>query len=267
MTDIPSQISSVPARLGVTARFEDGSLELDLVPRPELLHHGILRASVVSYVVDALAGISVDGDASVWTLTTDMSIRMRPVPAPQSLTAVNTILRRGRRSVTSTVEVTSDDGTALATGAIGFAHIPRKDGDPPKPIVPPEMAPQLFRVPEPLTRPLREEAGIEVIDAAEGIVQVEITPDLQNPAGTLQGAMVALVAEAAAEELVAARFESPVVVTDLDLRYLAQTQAGPVRTRSRLLGTGPDSSVQVERIDTSTDRLTTLVYARAVPVS
>ena len=92
MTDIPSQISSVPARLGVTARFEDGSLELDLVPRPEVLHHGIVRASVISYVVDALAGISVDGAAGVWTLTTDMSIRMRPVPAPESLSAVRSAL-------------------------------------------------------------------------------------------------------------------------------------------------------------------------------
>ena len=267
MTDIPSRITSVPARLGVTARFEDGALELDLTPRPELLHHGIVRASVISYVVDALAGISVDGDASVWTLTTDMSIRMRPVTAPRGLSAVNTILRRGRRSVTSTVEVTADDGRPVATGAIGFAHIPRKEGDPPKPIVPPEMAPQLFQVQEALTRPLREEAGVETVDAAEGIVQVEITPDLLNPAGTLQGAMVALVAEAAAEDLVATRFESPVVVTDLDLRYLAQTQAGPVRTRSRLLGDGPDASVEVQLIDTSTDRLTTLVYARAVTVA
>ena len=56
-------------------------------------------------------------------------------------------------------------------------------------------------------------------------------------------------------------------MTDLDLRYLAQTKAGPVRTRSRLLGTGPDASVQVELIDSSTDRITTLVFARAVPAT
>ena len=265
MTDIPSQISSVPARLGVTARFEDGALELDLVPRPELLHHGIVRASVISYVVDALAGISVDGDASVWTLTTDMSIRMRPVPAPRSLSAVNTILRRGRRSVTSTVEVTTDDGTPRRHRRHRLRpHPPQGRRSPEADRAARAWPRSSSGCREPLTRPLREEAGIEVIDAAEGVVQVEITPDLQNPAGTLQGAMVALVAEAAAEELVATRFESPVVVTDLDLRYLAQTQAGPVRTRCRLLGTGPDASVQVELIDTSTDRLTTLVYARAV---
>ena len=106
-----------------------------------------------------------------------------------------------------------------------------------------------------------------MIDAAEGVVQVEVTPELRNPAGTLQGAMVALVAEAAAEDLMSARFGSPFVVTDLDLRYLRKAQVGPVRTRCRLLGTGPDATVQIELIDTSTDQITTLVYAGAVTVT
>jgi acyl-coenzyme A thioesterase PaaI-like protein len=125
----------------------------------------------------------------------------------------------------------------------------------------------VFRNPAALSRPLRDEAGIEVIDGAEGVVQVEVTPDLRNPAGTLQGAMVALLAEAAAEELISTRFERSAVVTDLDLRYLRMAQVGPVRTRTRLLGTEPESAVQVELIDTSTDQITTLVYARAITVS
>ena len=91
---------------------------------------------------------------------------------------------------------------------------------------------------------------------------MDVTPELRNPAGTLQGAMVALVAEAAAEELASARFDLPAVVTDLDLRYLAQTGAGPVQTRCCLLGDGPDAPIQVELFDRSSDRLTTLVYAR-----
>jgi hypothetical protein len=79
----------------------------------------------------------------------------------------------------------------------------------------------------------------------------------------MQGAMVALVAEAAAEDLVATRAESPVVVTDLDIRYLAQTRDGPVRTKSRLLGDGPDAPVEVALVDMSTDTVTTLAYCRA----
>jgi len=266
VTDIPTGGATVPTRLGVSARFGAGVMTLELTPQPGTLHHGIVRASVLSFVIDAQAGIVLDQDPSSWTLTTDMTVRMRPMPAPALITAIGTILRQGRRSATSLVELFTEDGAPIATGAIGFANVPRKQTDPPKPTVRPEDVPKLFRNRGSLMRPLREEAGIEVIDAAEGIVQVDVTADLRNPAGTLQGAMVALLAEAAAEDLLATRFESPVVVTELDIRYLGQAQVGPVRTRSRLLGTGPDAPVQVELIDTSNDKITTLVYARAVAV-
>jgi acyl-coenzyme A thioesterase PaaI-like protein len=153
-------------------------------------------------------------------------------------------------------------GRPVGTGAIGFAKVPRRHDDLPKPPVTPTRFAALFAGVDTITRPIREAAGIEVIDPRNGEVELTVTPDLRNPAGTLQGALVALLAEAAAEELVSARFESPAVVTDLDLRYLAQAPDGPVRTRSRLLGTGPDSPVEIELTDVSVGRVTTLVYAR-----
>ncbi len=263
MTDAPNPGSSVPGRLGVAAHLVGDELRLTLAPRSEVLHHGVVRASVLAYVMDALAGIAVDDDPGVWTLTTDLSIRTLPRPAPEHIEARATLLRRGRRSVTSRVELTDADGGPVATGAIGFTRVDRRPTDPPKPQVTPAEAAVLFDGLPALDRPLREEAGIEVLDAAEGVVQLDVTAELRNPAGTLQGAMVALLAEAAAEDLVATRFESPVVVTDLDVRYLAQAPEGPVRTRARLLGAGPDAPVEIELVDTSVDRLTTLVYARA----
>jgi acyl-coenzyme A thioesterase PaaI-like protein len=266
MTDLSSAATSLPSRLGVSVRFEDGQLVLELRPQAETLHHGIVRASVLSFVIDVVAGIPLDQDADMWTLTSDMSVRMRPLPAPERIDATGTILRQGRRSATSLVELRTDQGAPIATGAIGFVKTPRKATDPPKPNVSPGQTPSIFRDSATLTRPLREEADIQVIDAAHGIVQVEVTPQLRNPAGTLQGAMVALLAEAAAEDLLTARFESSFVVTDLDLRYLRKAQVGPVRTRSRLLGTGPDAPIQIELIDTSTDEITTLVFASAVAV-
>ena len=111
-------------------------------------------------------------------------------------------------------------------------------------------------------RPLREEAGIIVLDPVAGSLEMQVTPELRNPAGTLQGAMVALFAEAAAEELASARFAMDAVVTELDLRYLAQTGEGPVQSECTLLGEGPGAPIQVELFDRSSGRLTTLVYAR-----
>jgi hypothetical protein len=78
--------------------------------------------------------------------------------------------------------------------------------------------------------------------------------------------MVALLAEVATEELAAERSERPMVVTDIDLRYLARVSAGPVRTRARLLGSAPDSPVEVVLVDTTDDRITTLAYTRATPL-
>ncbi len=266
MTDISPDRLHIAGRLGVTARLTDGGFVLELLPRPEVLRHGVVRISVLSFLVDAVAGIEIDTDPDAWALTSDMSVRMRPLPAPDRIEAIGSVLRRGRRSATSKVELYTGTGEHVATGAIGFANLPRREGDPPKPNMTPEGSVAIFRGRASLGRPLREEAGIERIDPANGEVQMAVTPELRNPAGTLQGAMVALVAEAAVEDLVSTRFESPVVVTDLDLRYLAQAHVGPVITRCRLLGTDSDSPVEVELIDTSVDRVTTLVYARTASV-
>ena len=266
MTDLLGDNVSVPARLGVVAELRDGEFILQLRPRAEVLRHGAVRASVLALMIDVVAGIVLDDDPDAWMLTSDMSVRMRPLPAPDSITTRSTILRRGRRSATAVVDLVTDDGAPVATGAIGFARVPRRETDPPKPPVPPQRVTTIFDGSRILTRPLREEAGIAVLDSMTGVVEMDVTPELRNPVGTLQGAMVALVAEAAAEELASARSDLPAVVTDLDLRYLAQTGAGPVQSRCCLLGNAPDSPIQVELFDRSSDRLTTLVYARTAVI-
>ena len=266
MTDLLGDNVSVPARLGVVAELHDGEFSLQLRPRAEVLRHGAVRASVLALMVDVVAGIVLDDDPDAWMLTSDMSVRMRPLPAPDFITTRSTILRRGRRSATAVVDLVTGEGAPVATGAIGFARVPRRETDPPKPPVPPERVTTIFDGSSFLTRPLRDEAGIAVLDPTTGVVEMEVTPGLRNPAGTLQGAMVALVAEAAAEELASACFDLPAVVIDLDLRYLAQTGDGPVRSRCCLLGDGPDAPIRVELFDTSSDRLTTLVYARTAVI-
>lgn len=265
MTDLPGDFMAVTTRLGASAHLEDGEFTLQLLPQTGTLHLGILRASVISFAVDVVAGILIDRDPDAWAFTTDMSIRMRPVQASDRLVARNTVLREGRRSVTCSVSVTSlSDGSQVASGALGFARVPRKPEDPPKVTLSPEQAPAHFTEFAGLNGPLRDEAGIQVIDAAQGIVEMAVTPGVVNPAGTLQGAMVALLAEAATEDFVASRIGAPVIVTDLDLRYLGKALVGPVRSRVQPLGDEPDAGVRVELVDTSTDQITTLVYARAV---
>lgn len=266
MTDLPPEladgVATVPSRLGVSASLDDGAFVIEVTVRPEVLVHGVVRASVLAYAVDVLAGVPLDVGSPDWSFTTDLSIRSVPMPAPDHITATRTVLRTGGRSSTTYADLRSDDGTLVATGVAGFAVVPRKDTDPPKPEITLEWIADHLRDHHELEAPLRDEAGIRIVDAAGGIVEIDLVPRVQNPAGTLQGGMVALVAEAAAEDLVATQCGAPVVVTDLDLRYLARSGAGPIRTRTRLLVPGPEATVQVELVDTSTDTVTTFAYAR-----
>jgi acyl-coenzyme A thioesterase PaaI-like protein len=261
VTDLPLGMTAVPSRIGARALMDERGLVIELEPRPEVLHRGVVRASVVAYLVDVVSGVSVDSADDVWTFTTDMTVRMRPVPAPRRMVAAGDVVRRGRRSVTSAVDVTDEHGAVVASGAIGFAHVPRKPTDPPKVHLTPEQAVLRFAHGEFLDRPLRDAAGVVPVDPSHGVVELPVRPEVCNPAGTLQGAMVALVAEAAVEDLMSHRLGAPVTVVDLDLRYLAQAKLGPVRTRCRVIG----DWVRVELVDTAVDQLTTLVYARAVP--
>jgi acyl-coenzyme A thioesterase PaaI-like protein len=266
VTDLFFDNVPVPSRIGIVAELDEGELTMQLRPRPEILTHGAVRVSVLALMIDVVAGIVVDDDPDVWTLTSDMSVRMRPLRAPDSITTNTTILRRGQRSAAATVDMVDGQGEPVATGAIGFAKVRRREGDPLKPPVLLEHISAMFDGTSRLTQPLRQEAGIRVLEPTLGALEMPLTSDLRNPAGTLHGAMVALLAEAAAEELISSQFDMPAVVTDLDLRYLAQTGEGPVRTRCRLLGEGSDAPIEVELFDTSSDRLTTLVYARTSTV-
>ncbi|HEX4434409.1 MAG TPA: hypothetical protein VH012_06245 [Acidimicrobiales bacterium] len=266
MTDLLDDNFSIPARLGVVAEILDGEFRLSLHPREELLRYGALRASIIAFMIDVATGVVLDVDPDAWMLTSDMSVRMRPLPAPAFLSTRSTILRRGRRSATAAVDLLTEEGDLVATGAIGFARVPRRATDPMKPAASTGRLSTMFDGTRTLDRPLREEAGIVVLDAVAGALEMQVTPQLRNPAGTLQGAMVALFAEAAAEELVSARFDTEAVVTDLDLRYLAQTADGPVRSECTLLGDGPDAPIRVELSDRSSGKLTTLVYARTAVI-
>jgi acyl-coenzyme A thioesterase PaaI-like protein len=267
MTDLPPLGPSVPARLGVTADVDgDGQLVLALEPRPEHLQHGRVRASVHAFLIDLLAGLRLNVGNDAWTLTTDLSVRASTIPAPRRLETRAEARRQGRRNATWTVDIWAGDALA-ATGAASFITLDRRTDDPDKPDTSPAAAMARFTEHRSrLTAPLREEAGIVSVDPASGIVEVDVTHDVLNTNGTMQGAMVALVAESAAEDLIEARFGVRAVVTDLDVRYLNRVERGRVRSTCRLLGDGPDATVQVLLHDIDRDRATTFVYARAAVV-
>jgi acyl-coenzyme A thioesterase PaaI-like protein len=257
---------SVPSRLGTSAEQRDGVMVGDVRSLPATTVHGALRTSAVVFLVDAVAGIAIDTDPDMWSFTSDLSIRLPAVAAPDRIHARADVVRIGKRSATVAVPLTLGDGTDLGLGIAGFARVPRRPGDPPKPDIDRMGLAEVWASVAPLDVPLHEATGVRVLDAAAGAVELAMRADLLNPAGALQGAMVALVAEVAAEELASAAAGTPQVVTDIDIRYLAQARTGPVRTRARFVGPPADGSIVVDIVDSALDdKLVTAVTLRTHP--
>lgn len=78
-------------------------------------------------------------------------------------------------------------GLGLAT----FTRVPQRHGDPDQPHIDLDQLTEFLAQVPTLDVPVREVAGIEVIDASSGLVELTLRPDLANPSGASQGAMVA----------------------------------------------------------------------------
>ncbi len=110
-----------------------------------------------------------------------------------------------------------------------------------------------------LDDPLFAKAGIQVLDAAAGVVECPKSDYVRNSFGTINGGVMGVIAEAAAEP--AARYETgkPLVARDLQVHYLAQTKAGPARTSCRVLRADEHHAVvEVRVVDISTGTLLAL---------
>ena len=93
-----------------------------------------------------------------------------------------------------------------------------------------------------------------MIDAATGQVELAKSEYIRNSFGTINGGVMGMVMQGAAEAAGAGlgRF----VATDIQLHYLAQTRTGPLRTSLRLVRVTPDHVVcRVRAVDAGNDDL------------
>lgn len=242
----------------------DTPLRIDAYP--EVRRHGRLRATVLAAAVDIVGSLFTRAHAGTDVLyTTDLSLRLSDPEPPGSILARGRLLRSGRTGVTTAVELCPAEhpDRVWGYGETGFARIPRAPSDE---ITQAKLAlPQVFAS-NPLTRPLDEEVGIAVLDAEAGIVELPLRPAVLNAEATLQGALVALLFERAAEVMAETRLGRPQRVVALDLRYLATAKAGPIRSRSRFLGPPDEGVIQIELFDRGREeRVTATALLRVAP--
>jgi len=233
---------------------------LTIEPYPQICVNGTLRATIVASAIDLVGGLMTREIAGVdATFTSDLSLRVPLPSSPARLKANGTRIREGKRLVTTGVRLLQGD-TVYAYGETTFARIPRAPEDA-KSVA--ELSTPLEIPSHPLAKPLAEEVGIEVIDAAQGHVSLVMRPALRNPEGVMQGALVALVVECAALAASEARGERPRVVTEMDLRYLAAASKGPVVSAASWIGVPDANMLRVELRDAGQDnRLTTTALVR-----
>jgi acyl-coenzyme A thioesterase PaaI-like protein len=251
--------SPIFGRMGVD-RTGDPEVPVRVNPYPQVCHRGVVRPSVLVMAIDVMAGFHAAAAAGTdWYFTTDLSLRAPSRAIPGQLVVTGSLLRAGRGTVSSDVRM-EVDGRLHAYGQAGFARVPRRAGDPAQPDIH-AIPPAAERIP--LARPLVEEVGVHVTDAASGRAELALRDELRNPAGVLQGAVVALLAEVAAEALADHHLGIPQIVTDLDVRYLAMGRIGPIEAQASWIGPPEGRTVCVTLRDRGNEgRITTAVLAR-----
>jgi acyl-coenzyme A thioesterase PaaI-like protein len=86
-----------------------------------------------------------------------------------------------------------------------------------------------------IDQPLHDKIGLRVLDAVGGVVEVHKSDYVRNSFGTINGGVICMMFEAAAEHASRAAGGRPYVAADLQVHYLAQTKAGPARTSALVL--------------------------------
>lgn len=207
------------------------------------------RPAVLATVADCLAGVP----ACLLTLprlalTLDISVRLASPVTGDRLSVDARVLKRGSRTIAT--EVTFADaatGELAASCYLTFTPSPR-----PQDVAPAGMGEMRTPGELELDEPLTDLVGIRTI--RPGVVEIDHRPLVTQDSGTLQGGIVALLGEMAAETL------TGLPVVELDTRYLATVRVGPARTSARRVG---ESGVRVEVRDVGNDgRLAALVHAR-----
>ena len=187
-------------------------------------------------------------------LTMDLTLRwLRPVPVP-SIVIVGRLVKVGATIIQSEAWFYGPDGgEPFAMAQLGFMASPRpQDTEVHIPVV----GTGIIR--PPMTAPFPERVGCRVM--APGVIEVDLGPYVLNSAETIQGGIVALMGELAAESAAGAGQ----IATELDVRYLSAVRVGPGRATGRVVGRSGDGAiVRVEVRDPGNhDRLTSVIMAR-----
>ena len=237
------------------------------VPAPPEVHNRAraVGAGVLGVAVDVIGGsLALRAVQPDWCVTSTLELHLlRPLQRAFEVTGAP--LRAGAISIVLDVEVGDGDAAAgpCAIASMTFTRI-RRRADTTEYREPDSERFAFADGGERLKAPFLDQLGCRVLDAAAGIVELDVVDYVRNSVGALQGGAVVALVDAAAEAVAATRMAEGVATQDLHVHYLALGRVGPVRTRTRwLAGSATDARLRVELVDTGQrDRLMSVATVR-----
>ncbi|MGE0881494.1 MAG: hypothetical protein AB7L13_24555 [Acidimicrobiia bacterium] len=212
---------------------------------------GYVRTSVLFLLADVAQGIPCCiASFPTVSVTVDLDVRTFGPLTGDEIHAVHDVVKAGRSLVIAESAFTDPlTGELVATAVGTFMVSPRGEKLPGKP------ARRRDATATTVDKPYPEYVGVRVIEP--GVVEVDRRPRLLQTSNSLQGGVIALLGEVAAESM------SGEMAVEIDVRYLGSVKVGPARTSTRQVG---PHTYRVEIKDVGAgDRVTGLVLVRTLP--
>jgi uncharacterized protein (TIGR00369 family) len=222
---------------------------------------GAARAGALATLVDVIGGgLAAQAAQPDWIATADLTLHLAGAVTSGSVEARARVAHAGRTTVVIEVTLHDQEEAELGRATMSFARLPRRATNPDISSSMTSTTASMARPESRLHASLLDEIGIRIVDAPRGIVEAPVLEWSRNSLGSMQGGAVAVVIDAAAQAAADLAGAGPVVVTDLQLTYLALARAGPIRTRVDVLDARPGVvTARVELVDCGADdRLTTI---------
>lgn len=185
-----------------------------------------LRTAVLVTWLDMLAGLlAAEMVAPRVPVTVELDVHLhRPAPGAGPLHGTGRSLKAGRSVFVARVDFSDDQGTPVATGAASFMVSPDLSVR-----LPEDLSIDVPATGELLSVPLAERAGCE--RRRPGVAWLPRSEDGLNAAQTVNGGLLALVAEEAVLGLVPGA-----TIASMAMRYLQPVRRGPAVATARLAG-------------------------------
>lgn len=204
--------------MGSHLHLVDGEPECWLQVYDENSRHGMPLGACLVMLADVGCGYAAEiASGDDWSFTVDIGVRRRPTAAAEY--RGRPVVQRAGRTVSIDLPLRDDAGQATATTVSTFIRLPRRDADPPRPDFPVDSMSWAIQ-------PDGHLADLLGARPTAAGLEVDLRPELLNPAGILQGGVSALLAELAAVD----RLETDgrrLVSTSFDVRYVTMGRVGP----------------------------------------